>query len=55
MCCRMIYLVYMKLNEVSNLSRGLHTVFEFMKANTMYEHEYYAKVKDKGEAALNIA
>ena len=33
------------------MSCGLHTAFRFMKANTVYEHEYYAKVKGEGEAA----
>ena len=33
------------------MSRGLHTVFGFMKANTVYEREYYAKARCEGEAA----
>ena len=28
---------------MKNLSRGLHTVLQFMKENTVCEHEYYAK------------
>ena len=33
------------------MSCGLHTVFGFRKVNTVYEHEYYAKVKGEGEVA----
>ena len=39
---------------MKNLSHGLHTVvFGFMKANTctVYDHEYYAKMKGEEEAA----
>ena len=31
----------------NSLSHEFYSVFGFMKVNTVYEHEYYAKVKGK--------
>ena len=42
-----------ELNEVSKIFHMgfILTVFGFMKANTVYEHEYYTKMKGEEEAA----
>ena len=49
--CNYLDLAFHLLGGIKNLSHGLHKVFRFMKANTMYEHEYYAKARCEGEAA----
>ena len=44
-------LAFHLLGGIKNLSCGLHKILGFMKANTMYEQEYYAKARCEGEAA----